>query len=383
MILLLAFDLYVADRWLILTDLQSEIDARPDVVKVIEAAQAARGDDQPYRVHRTRIYHPLRWHKEINAARVVEMSRWERSTIQPKYGVLWGVDYTTAVGTMSLYDVEFFFAPWPVTTPPELLQAQPTQRQMVYYPREGYNLWNTRYFVIPKLIRLGDEERGVFTLIADRNGLPGKVLAQSAADQDDFLVIENPEAFPRAWLVHSADVRPPIVGMARKDRLPAMEDLLFRGRDGGLPLWRDNDRREYPLRSTVMLETDDAERLVPYASGKPPAATEKVRVSHYAPEEIRLEVQAETAGFVVLADAFYPGWTAEVDGQPAMLLRANRAMRAVPVAAGTHVVTMRYRSVPFEIGAFFSGVSWIGVAVAGLFLAFRAVHYPAKRPVET
>lgn len=373
LLLLLAADLYWANRWLILSDLQSEIDRKPEVVKAIEAAEAERGDDQPFRVHRTRIYHPLRWHKDGSAERVIEMSRWERSTIQPKYGVLWGIDYTTTVGTMALYDVEFFFAPWVVPTPPELLAAQPGQTQMVYYPRQGYNLWNTRYFVVPKLIRLGDEERGIFTLLADENGVPGKVLAQSPADQDDYMVLENPEAFPRAWLVHSADVRPPIVGLSRDDRMMPMEQLLFRNRDGGTRLWRGTEHGAYPLHSTVMLETDRIDELSGHGSGAPPSPSESVQITSYSPDIVTLEVRARTAGFVVLADTYYPGWTATVDGSSVEILRANRAMRAIPVDAGTHTIVMRYHPQTFFIGALLSAIAWCAVILGGSIIGIRLV----------
>ena len=56
-----------------------------------------------------------------------------------------------------------------------------------------------------------------------------------------------------------------------------------------------------------------------------------------------LEVEASDPGFVVLADAFDPGWRAEVDGRPAPVLRANVAFRAVAVPEGRHVVAMAYR----------------------------------------
>ena len=58
---------------------------------------------------------------------------------------------------------------------------------------------------------------------------------------------------------------------------------------------------------------------------------------------MRLEVDAEQDGYVVVADAFDPGWSATVDDAAAPVLRANVAFRAVPVPAGRHVVEMVYR----------------------------------------
>ena len=65
---------------------------------------------------------------------------------------------------------------------------------------------------------------------------------------------------------------------------------------------------------------------------------------------MRLEVEAERAGYVVLADAFDPGWHATLDEAAAPLLRANVAFRAVAVPAGRHVVEIVYRPRAVSLG---------------------------------
>lgn len=365
-LVLIAADLFWADRRWILTDAQAAIDAKPALLSVIETAEAeeraaspATGTPQPYRVHRTRIYHPPRWNVHSNEERVVEMSRWERKTLQPKYGVPWGVDYATTVGTMSLYDVEFFFAPWTVRTPPQLARVQPGARETVYYPRQAFNLWNTKYFILPKWIKLDDEDRGVLTLLADADGTPCPVLAQSPAEEEDYLVLRNLEAFPRAWLVHQADFRAPLVGLSRRDRKLPMEQLLFRDRDGGARLWEGVEHGEYPLRTVAMIETDAPEHFARYAAGAPNNADERVFFEAHDSDRVSLSVRAQAPGFVIVADTFYPGWSATVDGAPAPILRANRAMRGIPIEAGEHRIEMRYESRPWRIGAALSGGGWL------------------------
>jgi hypothetical protein len=59
--------------------------------------------------------------------------------------------------------------------------------------------------------------------------------------------------------------------------------------------------------------------------------------------ETLVTTEASARALLVLADAWYPGWQAFVDGRPAPLLRANYAFRAVPVPAGSHQVTFRYQ----------------------------------------
>jgi len=65
--------------------------------------------------------------------------------------------------------------------------------------------------------------------------------------------------------------------------------------------------------------------------------------------EVQVEADLRTGGFVVLRDSFDPDWTAGVDGRPAAMLRANGLFRAVFVPDGRHVVRFRYR--PRELTA--------------------------------
>ena len=63
-----------------------------------------------------------------------------------------------------------------------------------------------------------------------------------------------------------------------------------------------------------------------------------------------MEIAARLArpGLVVLADQFYPGWQAEVEGdggppRPVPILQTNRVMRGLWLPAGSHRLTFRYR----------------------------------------
>jgi len=61
-------------------------------------------------------------------------------------------------------------------------------------------------------------------------------------------------------------------------------------------------------------------------------------------EDMRVEMRASLSepGYLVLADQFYPGWKAWVDGTPASILCADGVFRAVELSAGEHVVEMGY-----------------------------------------
>jgi hypothetical protein len=55
-----------------------------------------------------------------------------------------------------------------------------------------------------------------------------------------------------------------------------------------------------------------------------------------------IEADAPTDGFLLLADTFYPGRIAELDGKPVSTYRANLSVRAVQLPRGPH--TIRFSS---------------------------------------
>jgi hypothetical protein len=83
---------------------------------------------------------------------------------------------------------------------------------------------------------------------------------------------------------------------------------------------------------------------VPVMAKRPDPAP---RIVSWRPDEVKVEVQTSTPGVVVMHDPYYPGWTAEVDGRPASVLRTNVLFRGVEVSEGRHTVVFRYR--PFSL----------------------------------
>jgi hypothetical protein len=77
----------------------------------------------------------------------------------------------------------------------------------------------------------------------------------------------------------------------------------------------------------------------------------------YADQEV--SVRASGPGQLVLADTWYPRWTATVDGLPVAIARADVIFRAVPLSAGEHTVMFRFNP----------GLSGTALWVAALVLA--------------
>jgi hypothetical protein len=95
----------------------------------------------------------------------------------------------------------------------------------------------------------------------------------------------------------------------------------------------------------------------------------RATITQYAPEAVT--IQAQGPGYLVLTDAYYPGWVARVNGQPAQIWRANVMFRAVALPAGAHEVVFTYAPRSVTVGLWISVVAWVGLA-ATLAWASRA-----------
>ena len=98
-----------------------------------------------------------------------------------------------------------------------------------------------------------------------------------------------------------------------------------------------------------------AELLAPY---KPAAGT--VQLLFESESSIDLQVDAIRPAYLVIADQYYPGWQATIDGLPVEIQRANCAFRAIAVPSGAHRVSMKFRSQSVSQGMYLS--------LVGLFL---------------
>jgi hypothetical protein len=98
-----------------------------------------------------------------------------------------------------------------------------------------------------------------------------------------------------------------------------------------------------------------------------PRATEQANLIRSEPEEVIVEVNASSTGLLVLSDPWYPGWTAELDGQPISIRRANLHFRAVEVPAGRHEVRFVYDPANLKMGA---AVSALTIALAAVLAIF-------------
>lgn len=151
---------------------------------------------------------------------------------------------------------------------------------------------------------------------------------------EDVAVFENLDAAPRAFVTHN---------VRRADDAEAFRQL------------------HAPIPNAEIFVADGPE----FESDIGQGFGESAEIVLYEPERVVLQAKLESDGYLVLADAWDPGWTVLVDGAPATMTRADVIFRAVLLAQGTHRVEFLYRPTSFYVGLILSGV---GVALVGVVL---------------
>ncbi len=91
------------------------------------------------------------------------------------------------------------------------------------------------------------------------------------------------------------------------------------------------------------------------------AGDAKIIDQHDDEKVIRTSSKAES--LLVLADAYFPGWHVEIDGQEVELLRADYVSRGVIVPAGEHTLRFYYMPTSFYKGLM---ISFLGFGLLGL-----------------
>jgi hypothetical protein len=165
----------------------------------------------------------------------------------------------------------------------------------------------------------------------------------------DIKLYENTAVLPRAFVVGQA--------------VSAPDDAA------ALTLLRDP---AFDPRQTVVLTGDEglAAEVQQLPSGE-------ARVISYTAQRVEIAVNASAEGYLLLTDAYYPGWTATVDAVPAEIVRANILFRAVAVPAGESRVVFEYRP------AWWPGVVIIGLAAWALWaLALLVTRGIFQSPVR-
>jgi len=115
------------------------------------------------------------------------------------------------------------------------------------------------------------------------------------------------------------------------------------------------------------------EGIIPPSSGDEGAGTAEVR----APESttrVTVDVGSSKKGVLILADSWYPGWTATVDAKPTEVFPVDLMFRGVEIPEGAEEVVFNYEPQSVRYGLYTSGITGIVVMTGLLMLVPGAVR---------
>jgi hypothetical protein len=116
----------------------------------------------------------------------------------------------------------------------------------------------------------------------------------------------------------------------------------------------------------------------PLPAAPPPTFTASARIRSFRPETVTVEVDTSAAGLLVLAEPFFPGWNATVNGRETACVPVNGWMRGVPVPAGPSAVVFRFHCTRLVSGALLSRAA-VSALLAAIVLSRRRAPPPSVR----
>jgi hypothetical protein len=125
------------------------------------------------------------------------------------------------------------------------------------------------------------------------------------------------------------------------------------------------ERRDFHARALV--EEGAAPGFVP----APGAHAGGAAVTGFEPERVTVRSTADAPAILVLAEAWYPGWRAQVNGSTAAVFPVNGWMRGVVIPPGTSEVTFTFHSRLLALGA---AISLASAALLAALLVRRAAR---------
>jgi hypothetical protein len=192
------------------------------------------------------------------------------------------------------------------------------------------------------------------------------------------------DAYAPGALYHDGAARPYDLGFVARGRTPAhlepiyQADLTLYRKTDGLPRAFTVARAEvapaaeipgrvaapgFDPAAGILIERPAPAGFADTGAGAPGTAT----VTRYRNLSVEVDAQMTRAGWLVLGDVNYPGWTATVDGRAAAIYTADGALRAVPLPPGAHVVRFEFRPLSVALGGAISGLALL--AAGGALLA--------------
>jgi hypothetical protein len=96
-------------------------------------------------------------------------------------------------------------------------------------------------------------------------------------------------------------------------------------------------------------------------------AVQSIEITGYTGDSYRIKYTASSDSLLRIAVPYYPGWSAAVDGEEVTLAPVDEALMGVFVPAGSHELTLQYRSQWFRTGVALSAAGAIALLFGLIF----------------
>jgi hypothetical protein len=168
------------------------------------------------------------------------------------------------------------------------------------------------------------------------------------ASDEGVSLYENPQAIPRGFFVENV-----IEAASQEEALSLLADPSF------------------DPKVSAVIEPANGSQPAGRAGDAAAGGVNKATMASDTRNLVVISTESENGGWFVLADNYYPGWSAMIDEQPVEMLRANYTMRAVKVPPGRHVVYFEFDPPIFRLATYVSLGSAALTALAFVFIFLR------------
>ena len=210
-----------------------------------------------------------------------------------------------------------------------------------------------------------DEPKGFWLTISD--GANQEALRERLRDADNIVAItlvnrRHPQIF---FQLQPQPFERALSSSIKVYRLPPGERAFLAGAARILPDDEAGDAEALDLLRAgerLVLQGAADLRTLEYESGG------QVEFVDYDETLITLRVESPAPAYLVLNEAYYPGWEALVNDAPTPIYRANLLFRAIPVPAGESAVVMRFEPTLWRAALYIGVALWIIAIVTLLWL---------------
>lgn len=172
-----------------------------------------------------------------------------------------------------------------------------------------------------------------------------------------YKIYENSQALPRAYFVESTVVAKTLEDFVRylaDEKFDIKKTAIVESVILGTPPWRGTPESQTDSGQARMTKNERTQKTT-------------IQWLKDSPQEIILKVDIPTTSLLVLADSYYPGWKAFIDGKETAIQPVNLNFRGIMVEQGSHEIKFTYQPKSFFWGKIIS----IGSLVFLLFLTIR------------